>query len=319
MPTIMPVESFIPTTDIPTAVPSDIPAITSTLLPNEQYTIEYLRKRDYGAGRIEQVGLLYTSQTFTRYKIRFPSDGLTLYGFVNVPSGPGPFPMIVAIHGAVPLDTFTDPNFQTDGFDQFAQNGYIVFHPYLRNYPPSDNGDNFFRVGMTVDVLNLIALIKAGNGPAELFYTADRDHIGLWGYSMGGEIALRVLTVTEDVKATVLYSSLSGDEGKNAALLYQLSSDPAYQLELSMPPEQLEQISPSNFYRDITSAVQLYHGTVDSVVPISFAQETCTALQAANVDVNCKYFENEDHSFRRRVADEFTGTMFDFYKRHLSP
>ena len=42
--------------------------------------------------------------------------------------------------------------------DFFAENGFIVIQPGLRNQPPSDNGDNLLRVGMTVDVMNLIAI-----------------------------------------------------------------------------------------------------------------------------------------------------------------
>ncbi len=37
--------------------------------------------------------------TFTRTLINDPSDGLTIYGFIDVPRGPGPFPVIIALHG----------------------------------------------------------------------------------------------------------------------------------------------------------------------------------------------------------------------------
>ena len=317
-PTFTPDAATIPST-APAIIPTTMPKIVPTPSPYEQYTIQHLRDRNYGEGQIEIVEVLQTTETFTRYLIRYPSDGLTIYGFANVPNGNGLYPIIVAIHGAVAPDTFLNPDFQTDAFDLMSQMGYIVFHPYLRNYPPSDDGDNYFRVGMTIDVLNLIALAKQGNEPAEIFSTANPDQIGLWGYSMGGEIALRILTVSKGIKAAVLYSSLSGDVGLNAQLLLRLSSEPIYQIEMSTPLDELEQMSPANFYRYVTSPIQLYHGGVDTVVPFTFAQETCTALQDAGVNVNCKYFPNEDHSFRSRVSDEFYGSMFDFYKKYLSP
>jgi dienelactone hydrolase len=72
---------------------------------------------------------------------------------------------------------------------------------------------------MTVDVMNLIALIKSRTDlPAELA-NANTDLLGLWGTSMGGEIALRVITISSDIKATVLYSALGGNEAQLAATL----------------------------------------------------------------------------------------------------
>ena len=89
-----------------------------------------------------------------------------------------------------------------------AANQFIVIHPGLRNHPPSDSGDNLLRVGMTLDVMNLIALVKARDALPPELASANTDQIGLWGMSMGGEIGLRVITISPDIKAAVLYSPL---------------------------------------------------------------------------------------------------------------
>ena len=284
-----------------------------------QYTIEYLRERAYGYGEIEVVKMLDDQPNLTRYLFRYPSDDLTIYGYVNVPKGSGPHPILIALHGYVLKETYQGEEYDTDAMDRIAQEGYIVFHPFLRNYPPSDEGDNYFRVGMSIDVLNLIALVKMGNAPDELLSSAASDRIGLWGYSLGGGIVLRVLAVSPDIDAAVLYSSLSGDEIKNAELLWQLSSDPTLQSELQDPPGNPDQISPKNFYQYINAPIQLYHGTADTIVPLAWAEETCETLSSADVNISCKYFPDEGHSFRRRVSEEFYGSMLDFYKKYLSP
>jgi hypothetical protein len=68
------------------AVPSPtITAIPPTLAPYEQYTVDFLRGRTYGGGTIEVVETMEATDSFTRYLIRYPSDGLNIYGFVNVP------------------------------------------------------------------------------------------------------------------------------------------------------------------------------------------------------------------------------------------
>lgn len=292
--------------------------VSPTLAPYEQYTIDFLRKRTYGGGNIKVTQVMKDDPSFTRYLIRYPSDGLNIYGFANVPKGQGPFPIIIVIHGFVKVSDYQTLDYTTDAADRITQAGYIVVHPNLRNYPPSDNGDNLFRVGMAVDILNLIALIRSGAGPVELLKSSAPNQIGLWGHSVGGEIILRVLTVSSDVKAAVLYSSISGDEIKNAQLLSSISSDPIFQTELNTSPTLLQRISPAYYYKNITTPIQLYHGTADTVVPLAWAQETCNALKDARVQTNCIFYQGEDHTFRSRVSDEFYDTMLNFFKTYLA-
>jgi dipeptidyl aminopeptidase/acylaminoacyl peptidase len=176
-----------------------------------------------------------------------------------------------------------------------------------------------FRVGPAIDVLNLIALIKSESGPSELFATAATDQIGLWGHSLGGNIALRVLTVSPDVRAATLFASLSGDERKNTKLLANDSSDPTLQTELKMSPTVLKQISPMYYYSNITASIQLHHGAVDQVVPVAWAKETCQSLTTAGVQVQCIYYPTEDHTFRSRVAAQVHRALFHFYETKLAP
>ena len=301
----------------PTPTPTFTPS--PTISPYEQYTIDSLRGRTYGGGNIEIVETMEENDLFTRYRIRYPSDGLNIYGFANIPKGDGPFPVIIGIHGFVTATDYQTLDYTAPALDTITQYGYIVFHPDLRGYLPSDSGDNLFRVGMSIDVLNLIALIKSKSGPSELFAKAVPENIGLWGHSMGGDIVLRVLTLSPDVKAAVLYSSLSGDEIKNAQLLFNASADPTFQQELAITPAIAERISPMYYYQDISAPIQLHHGIADQAVPVTVAEETCKLASDAGVDIECIYYPEEGHTFRRRVADQFNGAMTYFFKTHLAP
>lgn len=308
----------------PSSAPESISsaaAPTPAPIPSEyeQYTIEALRNRTYGGGTIEVLEQIEETDSFKRYSINYPSDDLNIHGFVNVPKEDGPFPVIVTIHGFGDPAIYDSLDYTTPMIDGLTQEGYIIFHPDLRGYPPSDEGDNLFRVGMAIDVLNLIALIKSEAGPAELFAKAAPENIGLLGHSMGGNIALRVLTVSSDVKATVLYATMGGDERKNSELLYKAFPSPEFEAELAIPPEIAERVSLMNYYSSITSPIQLHHGTVDETVPVSEAEETCKSLTDAGVQIECIYYPEEDHTFRGRVAEEFYGNLLGFYDKYLSP
>ena len=169
------------------------------------WSIDYLRSRAYGGGQIEFLEVMAQNLYFTRYLMRYPSDGLNIYGFADIPNDEGPHPVIIALHGYIDPAIYYTLDYTTHYADAIASAGYIVLHPNLRGYPPSDNGDNLFRVGMAIDVLNLIALVQSQSGGTDLLRTAMPDRIGMWGHSMGGGITTRVLTVTDDVRAAVLY------------------------------------------------------------------------------------------------------------------
>ena len=142
--------TFTPSTATATP-PLPTPTITSTLAPYEQYTIDYLRRRSYGGGSIEVVRIMEELDQFTRTMIRYTSDDLTLYGFMNIPAGEGTFPVIIMMHGLGDSGSFNNLNFKNDIVDALTNEGYLVIHPIMRGYPPSDSGDNMFRVGMAVE------------------------------------------------------------------------------------------------------------------------------------------------------------------------
>jgi len=308
-------------TDVPPTATmiTTTPRPTQTLEPYEQYTIDYLRQRAYGGGRIEVVEKLAETDLYNSYSIHYPSDGLQIYGFINIPKGSRPFPVIVSIHGYAPSGAYNVFSPEADFADIFAQNQFIVIHPGLRNQPPSDSGDNLFRVGMSVDVLNLIAMLKDHkNLPSEL-RSANPNLLGLWGTSLGGEIALRVLTISPDVKAAVLYSPLSGDSVRNSRQLYKVLEDNQFQLDDQVPLEWMDRISPMNYFYRITSAIQIDHGTADTTAPISWTVETCDFMKAANISVQCIYYPGAGHRFSGTDEDSLRSRALDFYRQHLRP
>ena len=285
--------------------------------PYYSYTNEYLRLRAYGGGQIEFVEIMEQNIYFTRYLIRYPSDGLNIYGFADIPTDEGSHPVIIALHGYIDPAVYSTLDYTAHYADALAGAGYIVLHPNLRGYAPSDNGDNIFRVGMAIDVLNLIALVQAQSGGNDPLQTADRNHIGLWGHSMGGGISTRVLTVTDRVKAVVLYGSMSGDEQKNYEAIRGWSGDTRGIDELAIPPDALTRISPMYFFENITAAVSIHHGMADALVPMEWSVLTCEQLQSLGKNVECQYYEDMPHTFYGRGDEEFIQNTIQFFDQYL--
>jgi cephalosporin-C deacetylase-like acetyl esterase len=69
--------------------------------PYETYTIAHLRSREYGGGQLEIVERVGANSAFTRYLVKYLSEGLEIHGFMNVPRDEGPHPVIIALHGYI--------------------------------------------------------------------------------------------------------------------------------------------------------------------------------------------------------------------------
>jgi len=311
-------QTAVPTqTATPTASPQLTPTPTPTPEPYWEYGIEYLRSRTYGGGEIEITETLGQNSAFTRHYFRYDSDGLNIYGFANVPHGEGPFPVIIALHGYIEPKIYQTLDYTTHYADALASAGYLVLHPNLRLYPPSDVGGNLFRVGMAIDALNLIGLVKEKSGEPGLLQTADPQRIGLWGHSMGGGVSTRVLTVSQDVDAAVLYAAMTGDERKNYEAIYQWLDGSMGAEELGVPTEVLPRISPIYFFEDITAAVSIHHGLADKLVPVQWSMQTCEQLKALGKEVECHYYEGMPHTFYGAKEKEFMRYTIQFFDRHL--
>jgi len=255
---------------------------------------------------------------FTRHLIRYPSDGLNIYGFADIPNGEGSYPVIIALHGYIDPAIYNTLDYTTIYADALASAGYVVLHPNLRGYAPSDDGENLFRVGMAIDVLNLIALVQSQAGVTDPLRTARPDRIGLWGHSMGGGITTRVLTVTDDVQAAVLYAAMSGDEQKNYEAIRQWSGQARGLEELDIPVEALGRISAMYFFANITAAVSIHHGTADALVPLDWSVTTCDQLTTLGRNVECIYYEDMPHTFYGAGNEEFIQNTIRFFNQYLT-
>ncbi|MBK8988645.1 MAG: alpha/beta fold hydrolase [Chloroflexi bacterium] len=289
-------------TAVPAIVaPTSTPNPTITPDPYADLTIDALAARPYGGGLLEIEDTLEQNDDFARYLITYPSDGLTIYGYMNVPNQGSRFPVVLMLHGYVDPAAYETVAYTRRYADDLARAGYLVIHPNLRNYPPSDSGPDPFRIGYAIDVLNLIAIIRQqSQDPLGVLRRANADEMHLWGHSMGGGVALRVITVNNAayIQTAVLYGSMSGDEWQNYEQIRQWTNGRRGEFELAASPETLAAISPINHLERINTAVAIHHSYADETVPVGWSEALCAQLEALNKPVECFFYEGAPHTFR---------------------
>ena len=92
VPTMTPEPTLTP---IPTVAPSTTPD------PYEAMTVDALAARAYGGGELQILETLERNEQFARYLIQYPSDGLNISGFINVPNEGSKFPVAIVLHGYI--------------------------------------------------------------------------------------------------------------------------------------------------------------------------------------------------------------------------
>ncbi|HEU4742691.1 MAG TPA: alpha/beta fold hydrolase [Meiothermus sp.] len=290
----------------------------SLALAQSGLTIDDLTKRTYGSGQIASERVMARNPDFTRYLIRYPSGGLTLYGFMNVPTGAGPYPVVLVLHGYVNPATYHTLTYTTRYTDALARMGYVVLHPNYRGHPPSQGRpEGPFRVNYATEVLDLAAMVRAQAGKPGPLQKAN-SRIGLLGHSMGGGIALRVAVVDPKIRAVVLYGAMSGDEAKNARQIYYVFSRRQRGLEeLNTPASELAKISPINYLSRTKAAFSIHHGTADDQVPYAWSVEICEKLKALGKPTECFGYQNARHTFTDGYYTTFLRRVEAFFERTL--
>lgn len=304
-----------------TATPTITPSVTPTATPDlyGPLTIDALAARSYGGGLLQIERTLEENDKFARYLISYPSDGLTIYGFMNVPNEGHKFPVAIILHGYINPTVYDTIAYTKRYADALAEAGYFVIHPNFRNYPPSDSGPDPYRIGFAIDTLNLIAIIREQSQDITgTLRRADADDINLMGHSMGGGVALRVITVNPApyLRTAVLYGSMSGDETLNYEQIMEWSGGRNGSFELAAPAGMMQAIAPIYHLERLQAAVSIHHSDADAVVPFAWSEDLCGRLQALQHPVECFTYAGQPHTFRGYGDALFMERMIAFFDRY---
>ena len=286
-----------------------------------EYAIETIR-RTPGTGKNfrmeEKVG---QTDAYEKYKISYQSGDLTISGVMNVPLEPPPeggFPTLILNHGLITPEIYFSGRGSKREQDFFARHGYVTIHPDYRGLAsssPNPSVHHDFYAGYAEDVMNLIDAVKELGADF-----IDVNRLGLWGHSMGGGIAARVMVVRPEIRAYVLFAPISADVEEN---FYELSEDELAWLESEYGSESeakviYEKISPLSYFKDVSAPVQLHHGTADTAVPIHFSEEMYAALVKNGKKAEFFVYPGQKHEFIEDwpLASERALQFFDHYVKN---
>jgi dipeptidyl aminopeptidase/acylaminoacyl peptidase len=310
----------------PSATPVPTPTPINLAVPNgggedatDRRTIAGLRARAYEGGPIEIVRTLATTSAYTSYLIAYPSDGIRVTGFLNVPRGDGPFPVLLINHGYINPAGYVAvaSNYVKREGDYLASRGYLTAGSDYRGHGSSVElaVGSHLEPAYVIDVLNLVAALKT-------FPQADPGRIGVWGHSNGGSISERVMVVNKDVRATVIWAGVSAD-AVDAWLYYRdWLRRPEQELRARFghpdeAPDLYSRMSSRAYLADVVGPVQIHHGTADASVPYAHAVALDRRLTEAGKPHELYTYPGAPHNWFGATWDQAMARTLSFFNTHV--
>jgi len=251
---------------------------------------------------------------YIEYKAR---DGRNIPGFITVPKGEGPFPLVIMPHGG----PFVAETVSFDPWGQLlANNGYMVLQPQYRgshghgldHYKSAfiNGGQGGFKMQDDKDD-GAKYLISQG--------LVDPDRVAMFGWSYGGYAALVAAARPNNIYQCVVAGAAVADN------LQQVNYY-RFRLEGTQKLEQLgmwdDSISPIKTAANVNVPMLIIHGDLDQRVPFKHHKKYTNALDKYNIKYEELVLEGADHfsntlTYDHKVA--FYTKMLDFLKNDCGP
>ena len=283
-------------------------------------SIPSLRRRNYGAGEFLILGEVDSKPGLLAREFSYQSDGYTVYGLIEQPAAGAPetgLPVIILAHGYIPPESYSTLDNYRLVTSYYAAGGFMVVKPDYRGHGRSEgSGVSPTRtIDYSIDVMNLIAGLSH-------IEDADTGNIFLYGHSMGGEIGLRILTVTQVLKGATLWAAVTEPFPENTLyFVRKRSREEADRLQEKInnviSPEEYNSISPLNYMDSIHVPILVHHGTEDESVPFEWSSAFRDSMDNFGVDYQFYEYPGENHN----ISGSFYSVMdkdMDFFKGLIS-
>ncbi len=225
--------------------------------------------------------------------VHYPSfDGLQIPAFYYRPKHPGPYPVVVFVHGGPESQS---RNAFNSVIQYFVQRGFAVFVPNVRG--STGYGRTYVHLDDVRKRMDSVADLAASVDWLCAHGDARRDAIAVMGGSYGGFMVLAAVTHYPDLWAAGV------DIVGIANLRTFIQNTSPYRRHLREAEygtieedgEFFDTISPIHHVDKIRAPMLIIHGANDPRVPVSEAEQMVEALRARNHPVEYIRFEDEGH------------------------
>jgi dipeptidyl aminopeptidase/acylaminoacyl peptidase len=242
-------------------------------------------------------------------------DGAEVHGWVLKPTGPGPFPVLLMVHGG-PYAQYGWTLF--DEAQVYVGAGYAVVMGNPRGSAGYGESHGRAIVGDfgNLDAKDVLALLDAALADPDL----DDDRVGVMGGSYGGYMTSWLVAHSDRFRAAI------SERACNAFDSFEGASDIGWLFVdqyVGTDPERVAAQSPLTHVDRIRTPMLLIHSEHDWRCPVEQAQRLFVALKQRKVEAELLLFPGEGHELSRSGLPSHRIARFeailDWWARHLKP
>ncbi|MBE1553355.1 alpha/beta hydrolase family protein [Sporosarcina limicola] len=228
------------------------------------------------------------------------SDGLEIEGVLSTPvefAANKKYPLLVVIHGGpawASFPIFLDYFNEKYPIEQFIEKGFIVLEPNYRG--SSGYGNEFLKANYRkLGIANYDDVISGVDKLVDKGI-ADKDRVGVMGWSNGGYISAFCSTFSSRFKA------ISVGGGITNWSTHYVNTDISYFIRMYLgnnpwnDPEIYTKTSPMTYIKSACTPTLIQHGEKDARVPIPNAYELYQGLRDMKVDTELIIFKGMAYS-----------------------
>ena len=270
------------------------------------------------------------------------SDSLKIYALVNTPTVTKPtkgFPILIFGHGFHPepkkygVSTQTGKDWRPGDYyrgipEAYAEKGYIAITPDYRGHNISD-GFEYTQTSYlastyyAIDVLHLIAALPD-------LKDVNLDQIYFIGHSMGGDVGLKMLLVSNKIKAASLWAPVAATTYEQALYYGKFYDKNGEQTTTQKMTDYLAKMdavinnlgfaydidagAPIHFIKDLKTPLIIHHARAETSVPYMWSESLVAKLYKYQKPFEFYTYDSKNHLFQgenRKKAIERDITFFE--------
>jgi len=236
------------------------------------------------------------------------ADGHPVHGWVVLPDGPGPHPVLLSIHGG-PFSQYTGSFF--DEAQVYAAAGYAVVMCNPRGssgYGQAHGRAIKERMG-TLDMQDVLAFLDSA---LSSFDALDKDRVGIMGGSYGGYLTAWTIAHDHRFKGAIV------ERGFLDPVSFAGSADIGWFFGSQYTGETAEQMaaqSPMAVMSRVETPTLVIHSENDLRCPVEQGQRYYAQLKAQGVETSLLIFPGEDHELSRSGTPHHRRQRFEHILR----
>jgi dipeptidyl aminopeptidase/acylaminoacyl peptidase len=309
-------------------------------------SIKGLQERSY----ISEISFEKNLEDTDKYKsklISYLSDSLKVYALVTIPKSEKPkkgFPILIFGHGFHPepekygVSAKTGKNWRPGDYyrgipETYAEIGFLVITPDYRGHNVSE-GFEYTQTSYlastfyAIDVLNLISALSQ-------LEEGNTDNVFYLGHSLGGDVGLKTLLVSKQIKAASIWAGVSAstidqvlyygkyyDNNNNSKITNESIQN--YKSKLNEVIRNLDfeyDINSGdaiNYIEDIEAPLILHHAQWDTSVPYQWSEALASKLFTHNKKFEFYTYNSKNHLFKDENRAIAIQRDLDFFNKIIT-